>query len=94
MCREMPQNNINDLSDRICNILIDSDESDLKKVRTIANIQLKKNKKVGNEVALNIYYKYLENMTEYDEKKYRNNISAYYEKISKRYSKVEKALSK
>ena len=88
----MHQYNVNEFSDRICNILIDSDESDLKKVRTIANIQLKKNKKVGNEVALNIYYKYLENMTEYDEKKYRNNISAYYDKISKKYSKVANAL--
>ena len=90
----MSQNNINNLSERICNILVDSDDSDLKKVKTIANIQLKKNKKVGNDAALNIYYKYLEDTIEYDEKKYRNNISEYYEKISKRYSKVANALSK
>ena len=88
----MHQYNVNDLSDRICDILLDSDDSDLKKVRKIANIQLKKNKKVGNDTALNIYYKYLEDMTEYDEKKYKNNISAYYEKISRRYSKVANAL--
>ena len=83
---------IRELSDRIYDILVDSGPSDLSKVKKISNIRRDKNTKVGNTVALNIFLKYLEKTTPYDEKKHRNNISAYHDKISRRYDKVASKL--
>ena len=83
---------IRELSDRIYDILEDSGNSDLSNIRKISKIQRGKNLIVGKEAALSIFLKYLEKTTPYDEKKYRNNVSAYHNKISRRYDKVANKL--
>lgn len=59
-------------------------------IELISNIQSSINgKKLGKEKALKIYYLYADSSVEYEEKKYRFNISKYEKKVDNNIKRAE-----
>jgi hypothetical protein len=63
-------------------------------INIISNMKNENGEKIGKETALLIYNAYSKNSVNYDEKKYKNNISTYIKKVNSNISSAEKFVKK
>ena len=82
-----------ELGQQAFKLLDNSNGKHLSAVRKIANLKHPDtNTRIGNNVALQAYLRYLEDTTPYIEEKYRYNVDLYTNKIHIKYNKIKEKI--